>query len=337
MRTAILAFCLLVPSIAAALRVLARASRCSSAAAPAATAVTATAASSDPPSSIAIPARTDEDLTALFRQGLPVAGMPAFPTCPRPRAAISFAISARCGGVKARARPHEADAGRRKRDRGPGPQSERARPSTAGRRPEDPPAAQERGSLSRRHVTSRLAQLQRTDDRQPLQHAGPDHDGQRIAHGPQMDLQPAQHLAPAGDAGGRERRHVCDGRERVLRPRRGLGPRNLALPPSTNQGSRRERRGRHQPRRGGRGRPPLHGHRSRARHRAQSIHGRAALGNRDGRLAPELQRDRRAARRRQSRRDRDVWRRRRRARFRRRLRSGHGQGSLALLDRAASR
>jgi len=27
-----------------------------------------------------IPARTDEDLTALFRQGLPIAGMPAFPT-----------------------------------------------------------------------------------------------------------------------------------------------------------------------------------------------------------------------------------------------------------------
>ena len=134
-----------------------------------------------------------------------------------------------------------------------------------------------------------------------------------------------------------ERRHVCDERERVLRARRGHGPRNLALSPSANQGSRRQRRGRHQPRRGRRGRPRLHGHRSRARHRAQSIHRRAAVGNRDGRLAPELQRDRRAARRRQSRRDRDVRRRRRRARFRRRLRSGHRQGSLALLDRAASR
>mgnify|MGYP003693570213 CR=1 FL=1 len=27
----------------------------------------------------ALPSRTDEDLTALFRQGLPAAGMPAFP------------------------------------------------------------------------------------------------------------------------------------------------------------------------------------------------------------------------------------------------------------------
>ena len=117
----------------------------------------------------------------------------------------------------------------------------------------------------------------------------------------------------------------------------GNGPADLALPAAADQGADRQRRRRHQSRRGGRRRARVHGDRPRAPHRARSLDRRAALGHRDGGLAPELQRDRRAARRRRSRDLRLVRRRRRRARIPRRLRSGDRQGSLALLDGARAR
>ena len=70
---------------------------------------------------------------------------------------------------------------------------------------------------------------------------------------------------------------------------------DLALPAPADQRADRQRRRRRQPRRRRRRRPRVHGHRSRASHRAQSLDRRAAVGNRNGGLAPELQRDRRAA------------------------------------------
>ena len=117
----------------------------------------------------------------------------------------------------------------------------------------------------------------------------------------------------------------------------GIGPRDLALPARAHEGPGRQRGRRRQSRRVGRRRSALHGDRPRSHHRAQQIHRRAALGNRDGRLAPELQRHRRAASRRQPRRHRHVRRRRRRPRIRRRLRSGDRQRSVAILDDAEAR
>ena len=154
--------------------------------------------------------------------------------------------------------------------------------------------------------------------------------------GAEVDLQPAQHVAAAGDAGRGRRRDVCDERQRVLRARRRQRSRDLALPASADQGPGRQRRRRREPRRRRRRRSRVHGHRSRAPHRAQPPHGRAPLGNRDGGLAPELQRDRRAAAGRQPRRHRHVRRRRRRARLRGRVRSVDRQRGVALLDGSAA-
>ena len=72
-------------------------------------------------------------------------------------------------------------------------------------------------------------------------------------------------------------------------------------------------------------RPPLHADRQRPHDVAESLQRRAAVGNRDGGLASELQRHVRAAGRRQSGDLRHRGRRRRRARIRRRLRSATGK------------
>ena len=116
----------------------------------------------------------------------------------------------------------------------------------------------------------------------------------------------------------------------------GSGRADLALPARANQGAHRQLRRRRQPGRGGRGRPRVHGHRSRASHRAQPLHRRARLGDRDGRLAPELLRDGGAARRGQPGDLGHFRRRRRRARISGGVRPIHRQGGLALLDRPAT-
>ena len=67
------------------------------------------------------------------------------------------------------------------------------------------------------------------------------------------------------------------------------------------RGAGRQRGRRHQPRRRGGERSRVHGDRSCAPARAQPVHGRAALGHRDGGLAPELQRHVGSADRRRSR------------------------------------
>ena len=81
MRTAILAFCLLIPSIASAQNpgpgqqvFVTRCAGCHGS--------DGNGGELGPAIVDRIPARTDEDLTLLFRQGLPTAGMPAFPSLP---------------------------------------------------------------------------------------------------------------------------------------------------------------------------------------------------------------------------------------------------------------
>ncbi|PYQ25279.1 MAG: hypothetical protein DMF81_02725 [Acidobacteria bacterium] len=91
--------------------------------------------------------------------------------------------------------------------------------------------------------------------------------------------------------------NVRDGRQRGPRARRRERPPHLDVPAHAHEGpGRRCRRG-HQPRRRGGRRPRLHGHRPRPHLRARPLHGRVAMGHRDGRLAPELRRDLGAARR----------------------------------------
>ena len=89
-----------------------------------------------------------------------------------------------------------------------------------------------------------------------------------------------------------------------------------------NRGAARRRRSR------------VHGHRQRAHHRAQSVHGRAAVGQRARRLAQELRGLVGAAAGGQSRHRRRLRRRARREWLRRGARPGDRQGSLAVLDRA---
>ena len=175
-------------------------------------------------------------------------------------------------------------------------------------------------------------------ERQPLQPAHADHDRQRRAAGAEVDLQPAQHVAPAGDAGRRRRRDVRHERQRVLRARR----RQRAARSGTTSGRAR---------RAWSATPPA------ASTAASAVAGDRvfmvtdhahliALNRITGALLWETEMaDWRqnynatgaplAGR--QSRRHRHVGRRRRRARIRRRVRSGDRQGSVALLDGAAAR
>ena len=117
----------------------------------------------------------------------------------------------------------------------------------------------------------------------------------------------------------------------------GTGRADLAVSAAADEGPHRQRRRRRQSRRVGRRRRVFmvtdHAHVI-----ALDRHDRrAALGHRDGRLAPELQRDRRSAAGRQPRHHRHVRRRRGRARIRGGIRPGDRQGSVALLDGAEAR
>ena len=100
----------------------------------------------------------------------------------------------------------------------------------------------------------------------------------------------------ASHAGGRGRHHVRHRAERVLRARRRQRAADLAVPAAAHAGPAC-RRGHESRRERGR-RPALHAHRPRAHHRAQPLHGRAAVGRRARGLAQELLRDVGAARRR---------------------------------------
>ena len=275
---------------------------------------------------------------ALLRDGLPAAGMPAAANL---TAGEATALVRYLRTLKPRKRPgRRADPGAargRILGRGSGHEPRPVRPAAARRRSPAPPAAHARRSLPRRHLAVRLADLQRHDARLPAQPALADRHGQRRARGAEVDLQPAQRPAPAGHAGGGRRRDVRDERQRVLRARRGHRAADLAVPARAHARHDRQRRRRHQPRRGRGRRPGVHGHRSRASDRARSGDRRSGVGHRDGRLPAELRRHGRAAHGGQSGGVGRVGRRRGRARLHRRLRPGHRQGSLAVLDRAAPR
>ena len=285
-----------------------------------------------------VPLRSDADLAALLRQGLPGAGMPSFGTLTEQESAdvVRFlrTLRPRAGSGPERAKV-TLDGGRMLEG------------LVLNRSANDMQLLGDDQALHllRRNgntyrqvdVADGLDELQRPGQRQPLQPAHADLERQRReAHG-EMDLQPAEHGAAAGHAGRRGRRDVRDERERVLRARRGHGPADLAVSAAAHEGPHRQRRRRRQSRRVGRRRQGLHGDGSRARHRARPHDRRAALGHRDGRLAPELQRDRRSAAGRQPRRHRHVRRRRGRARIPGGVRSGDRQGSVALLDGAEAR
>ena len=115
-----------------------------------------------------------------------------------------------------------------------------------------------------------------------------------------VGLHAAQRVAGAGDARRRGRGDVRQRGQRSLRARRRQRASGLELSPSTH--ARADRRGgsRRESRRRGQRRAGLHGDRPRASHRAESCQRRAAVGDGDGRLAPELQRHGRANGRRRS-------------------------------------
>ena len=231
---------------------------------------------------------------------------------------------------------------RRRPDRRPqagrhGAESEQRRDAAARRRPQGAPAARERRQVPRGHVADRLAHLQRPPERQPLQPAHADHRGERVAADAEVDLQPAERVAAAGDAGGGGRRDVRDQRQRFLRARRRERPPDLELPAAAHARPHRRVGARRQPRRGRGRRPRVRGHRSRPSHRAEPCDRRAALGNRDGGLEAELQRHRRADDRGQPGDLGHRRRRRRRARLRGGLRPDHRERGVALLGRAEAR
>ena len=242
-----------------------------------------------------VPLRSDADLTTLLKQGLPGAGMPAFGTLTEQESAdvVRFlrTLRPRAGSGPERGKV-TLDGGRTLE----GLVLNRSANDMQLLGDDQTLHLLRRNGSTYRQVTSQAdwTSYNGQAERQPLQPAHADLERQRVeAHG-EMDLQPAEHGAAAGHAGRRGRRDVRDERERVLRARRGHGPADLAVPAAAHEGPHRQRRRRRQSRRVGRRRQGVHGDRSRAPDRARPRDRRAALGHRDGRLAPELQRDRRS-------------------------------------------
>ena len=221
MRTAILAFCLLVPSIALAQNpgpgqqgFVSRCAGCHGS--------DGNGGELGPAIIDRVPARTDEDLAALFKQGLPAAGMPAFPNLTATESAdlIRYVRTLR-------------------RREGSGPV--RTKLTLAdGSAIEGLVLNQSALDLQLLGDDRKIHLLRKSGERYRAvtsQADWPSYNGQttgnrystlaQITTGnvsrmvPEVDLHPAEHVAPAGDAGRRRRRHVCDGRERVLRARRG--------------------------------------------------------------------------------------------------------------------
>ena len=287
---------------------------------------------------IRVPSRTDQDLSTVIRQGLVAAGMPAFVNLSDAETGdlVRFlrTLQIRAGSGPTRGKVTLVG--------GKSVEGLILNRSTSdlqllGRRSKDSAAAKERRSVPRRDVAVRLAELQRSIERRALQPAGADQQGQRRAARAAMDFQPAQYLEPPGHARRGGRRHVRHERQRVLRARCGERPRNLALSTSADQGTDRQRRRRRESRRDRCRRPCVHGHRPRAPHRAQSRDRCARLGNRNGRLAPELLHHRRSAHRPEPGHHRRVGRRRWGEGVPGGVRSSVGKGSVAVLGRPQGR
>ena len=184
-----------------------------------------------------VPARTDEELTTVIRQGLPTAGMPASPglSDAEIRDLISFlrTLRPREGSGPVRTKIALANGSSLE---GLVLNQSTERPAAARRRPQDSPAAQDRRSIPPGDLAGRLAELQRPDEREPLQPADADHDEQRVAAGAEVDLHVCRtrrrlQVTPVV-VGRRDVRHE---RQRVLRARRGQRPRDLALLAAAHQ------------------------------------------------------------------------------------------------------
>ena len=107
-----------------------------------------------------VPARTDEELTTVIRQGLPTAGMPASPGLSDAEVRDCHRLPAHAPSARGIwARSHDNRAHERRLARRPRAQSRHRRPPAARRRPQDSPASQERRSLSAGELADRLAQL----------------------------------------------------------------------------------------------------------------------------------------------------------------------------------
>ena len=238
-------------------------------------------------------------------------------------------------GPRRRAGAPERHDGRRQRRARRRPQSHGHRRAAPRRWRRPAPAAPDRRRVAPGHVAGRLADLPRRSRRQSLQPGRPDQSRHGRAPRAGVGVPAARRLEPAGDAGRGRRGDVRHQRQRVLRAGRRVGAAHLALSAAADEGPRRRRRLGDQPRRGGGRRSRLHGHRPRPPPRAQPLHRRSRVGDADGRLAAELRRHVRAARRRQPGRVGDLGRRRRRPRVPRRVRSRDRQGSVAVLDGAA--
>ena len=117
-----------------------------------------------------VPARTDEELTTVIRQGLPTAGMPASPALSDAEVTSSSASFARSALAKARAPfAPTVPLDHRRSLEGLVLNQGTARPPAAWGRPQDSSPAKGGRSLPAGELTVRLAQLQRPDGRKPLQ------------------------------------------------------------------------------------------------------------------------------------------------------------------------
>ena len=196
-----------------------------------------------------VPARTDAELTSVIQQGLPTAGMPAFGNLSAHRNAGPDRVPpivAPSRRVRAGADESHADDGHSAQRVGiePGP----GRSATAGRRSKAVLLRKEgRDTAASPHRPTGRATTVRP--REPAQRAHADRQKQCRAPGAEVDLQPAEHVDAAGDAGRGRRRDVRDERQPVLRARRRHRARDLALLAPANERPHRQRGGRHQPRR----------------------------------------------------------------------------------------
>ena len=239
-----------------------------------------------------VPARTDEDLTILLRQGLPTAGMPAFPGL------VETEVRDLIGFMRT-LKPSE------------GSEPVRTKLTLTTGTPLD-------GLVLNQGVVDlqllgddrKIHLLRKTGDRyRPVtsQADWPSYNGQtngsRYSPLAQISKANVARLVPKWIFGLPNTPPlqvtpvVVDGVMYVTSANQcyaldaGSGRRDLALSAPTHLGTDRQRRRRRESWRRRGGRSGLHGHRSRTYHRAEPPYRRAALGNRDGGLASELQRD----------------------------------------------
>ena len=128
-----------------------------------------------------VPTRTDQDLTTLFRQGLPGAGMPAFanPGGSGTGDLVRFlrTLRPRAGSGPERGNGHVA--GGRPRLEASSSTAARSTCSCSATIRSCTCSARAATRIARRDVADRLDELQRPDERQPLQSARANQQGQR--------------------------------------------------------------------------------------------------------------------------------------------------------------